>query len=262
MYRSLARATFNWTAKALYARTKTVTLFSIHFNLQNIEIGFIISWENVRLRDAMSANPNNWQKCCMFVQDLIVPGLNITAEVSREEAFNFQEICQMFSTSPKHSPVKRVLKTHPSPQASPAIKPMCKSWSQNSLTAPNVASKNVIKSDKPKPITSNAVAKKVASKRAGAKTSVVLENAIKDGHIFDVIATEKTKFCTRSDDRNRTEQRILGILRQHFKIFDRTLALTPFGSTTFGFGGNDSNYNIFIDARRFLLSIILIRGFD
>lgn len=183
----------------------------------------------------------------MLVQDLVSPGLNITAEVSKEDAYNFQEMCQMFSTAQKHSPAKRVPKQSPFPNL-----PVRRALSQTSLnglkSAPKPAA-NTSRGEKSKSTIPNPV-KKVATKRVVAKASVVLENAIKDGKIFEAIDSEMAKFSTRSDERVRNETRILGILKQHFKIFDSTLVLVPFGSTAFGFGGADSNYNILVDSRK------------
>lgn len=210
----------------------------------------------------MNINAANWRNCTMFVQDLVTPGLNIAAEVTKEDAYNFQEMCQMFSTAQKHSPVKRALKC---PQ--PAVLPVRKALSQTSLNKLNV-SKSVVNRSNPTK-TEKLVTpapnpmKKVATKRVVAKASVVLENAIKDGTFFDVINAEMAKFSTRSDERIRNEARILGILKQHFKIFDRALILVPIGSSTFGFGCCDSNYNILVDTRKiansksFLMKVIV-----
>lgn len=44
----------------------------------------------------METCPENWQNCTMYVQDLVRPEINITAEISKEEAENFQHMCQIF----------------------------------------------------------------------------------------------------------------------------------------------------------------------
>lgn len=182
----------------------------------------------------------------MFVQDLVTPGLNITAEVTKEEAYNFQEMCQMFSTAQKHAPVKRVLKS-----LQPVNLPVRKALSQTNSNKLNVSKsiENRSKAEKPVAPATNPV-KKVATKRVVVKASVVLENAIKNGKMFDIINTEMAKLSTHSEERIRNEARILGILKQHFKIFDRALVLVPFGSSTFGLGGCAPNYNILVDTRK------------
>lgn len=182
----------------------------------------------------------------MFVQDLCSPGLNVTAEIPKEEVYNFQEMCQMFSTSRKVPNPKQVLKV--SPQAKVTAR---RAISLSSLieSKPDSNRTKTTRASKPNSPVQSAV-KSFTSKRNAAKTSVLLDNAIKDGKIFETIAAGISKFSTRSDDRIRNEARILGILKQLFKSFDRTLALHPFGSTTFGFGSTNSNYNILVDTRK------------
>lgn len=201
----------------------------------------------------------------MFVQDLVDAGINVTAEVSKEEAYNFQEMCQMFSTGRETSPVKRIPR---SPITN--SQPVRKAFSHNSLNDLKSNANRVLhtmKIDKPKALAtvatpetaSNAMKRVATAKKAVAKVSVILENAIKDGSIFSAITTELDKI-ERSDERIRHETRILGILKQHFKIFDRAVVLIPFGSTVFGFASCNSNYNIFVDARKLHLTLwIFIR---
>lgn len=190
--------------------------------------------------------PSNWQKCTMFVQDFHSAGLNITAEIPREEVYNFQEMCQMFSTSRKLPTPKQVLKV--SPQAKVTAR---RAISLSSLieSKPDLNRTKTTKVSIPNSPVQSAV-KTFTSKRNVAKTSVLLDNAIKDGKFFEAITAEISKFTTGSEDRIRNESRILGTLKQLFKSFDRTLALHPFGSTTFGFGSAHSNYNILVDTRK------------
>lgn len=63
---------------------------------------------------------------CFFFK--LRDSMNVTAEISKEHAYNFQEMCQMFSTNQKHSPAKRVPKLPP-----PANLPVRKALSQTSL---------------------------------------------------------------------------------------------------------------------------------
>lgn len=189
----------------------------------------------------------------MFVQDLVSSGLNITAEVSREEAYNFQEMCQMFSRAQKHSTINRI------PKCQTSINIVQKTLSQTSLNKLNGSKSIVNRSNQTKTMTTVPIpVKKVTTKRIMTKPSVLLETAIKDGTVFDAISIELAKFSKHSDVQFRNESRILGILKQHFKIFDRTLALIPFGSRTFGFGRTNSNYNILIDTRKIFFFCVLI----
>lgn len=50
------------------------------------------------MRDGIKACPANWSNCSMWVQDLVSPCTNITAEISKQEVDNFLKMCRMFST--------------------------------------------------------------------------------------------------------------------------------------------------------------------
>lgn len=49
------------------------------------------------MRDGIAACPNNWQNCVMWVQDIILPHINITAEITKEEVDSFVSMCRIFS---------------------------------------------------------------------------------------------------------------------------------------------------------------------
>lgn len=49
------------------------------------------------MRDGIAACPNNWQSCVMWVQDIVLPHINITAEISKEEIDSFVRMCRIFS---------------------------------------------------------------------------------------------------------------------------------------------------------------------
>lgn len=48
------------------------------------------------LREAIKSNPENWTNCAMYVQDITSPGINITAEISNQEAHVFKTMCHKF----------------------------------------------------------------------------------------------------------------------------------------------------------------------
>lgn len=50
-----------------------------------------------RLRTGIGNSSENWKNCSMFVQDLVRPNVNVTAEISQKAAQNFQEMCQIFA---------------------------------------------------------------------------------------------------------------------------------------------------------------------
>lgn len=223
---------------------KRFVSFMICTNLFSIYANSLTEFH--RLRDGMMAIPENWQKCTMFVQDLISVGLNITAEITKEEAYNFQGMCQMFSTSQKQSPPKRSPKLPPQESV-----PVRKATSLSCLPLIKTSSARgkSAKDEKTKPSIAGTMKKSVTKKNATKSPAVVLDEAIKSGKVYELITAEMEKFSARSQERIRHETRILGMLKQEFKLFDRTLELVPIGSTTFGFGCNDSNYNILVDTR-------------
>lgn len=53
------------------------------------------------MRDGIKACPNNWQNCIIWVQDIVSPHINITAEISKPEVDKFVRMCQLFS---EHAP--------------------------------------------------------------------------------------------------------------------------------------------------------------
>lgn len=46
----------------------------------------------------MELNAANWTNCAMCVQDITLPGKNITAEISKQQAANFVNMCRIFSS--------------------------------------------------------------------------------------------------------------------------------------------------------------------
>lgn len=56
-----------------------------------------IRFSMFRLRTGIGNSSENWKNCSMFVQDLVRPNVNVTAEISQKAAQNFQEMCQIFA---------------------------------------------------------------------------------------------------------------------------------------------------------------------
>lgn len=51
-----------------------------------------------RLREAIEKYPSNWENCVMWVEDIVSPSVNIMAEMSNDDANNFVNLCQIFSS--------------------------------------------------------------------------------------------------------------------------------------------------------------------
>lgn len=81
-----------------------------------------------------------------------------------------------------------------------------------------------------------------------------LKKLIDDGNIFKQIAIEAKGLECRNNDRVYKEARILEVLRHYLQNFDSKLNLLTFGSSTYGFGGGKTNFNILIDTRKLDLS--------
>lgn len=58
---------------------------------------FSNSFDLFSLRDGIAANKKNWENCTMCVQDLILPHINIMAEITKQEVDNFVRMCQIFA---------------------------------------------------------------------------------------------------------------------------------------------------------------------
>lgn len=56
-----------------------------------------IAFINRRLRNGIEASPENWKDCEMFVQDVVRPNINITAEIPKEAVEQFQQICKLIT---------------------------------------------------------------------------------------------------------------------------------------------------------------------
>lgn len=96
----MARKTSSINSKKLSINKKTVIHsvlpISQQFSTPSIQFIYFI-FLYIRLRDGIEKNPENWKNCTMYVQDLIRPGINVTAEVPKKEVDNFQQLCQMFA---------------------------------------------------------------------------------------------------------------------------------------------------------------------
>lgn len=79
-----------------------------------------------------------------------------------------------------------------------------------------------------------------------------LSNHVKDvcesDEMFKAIAAEMIGFVTRTKARNHDEEHILNTLNGYLNEFDSKIKLVPFGSSTYGFGGTRTNFNILASA--------------
>lgn len=104
----------------------------------------------------------------------------------------------------------------------------------------------------------------------GSKESSIVDipasrvSTMKLADVIDVNQFTPAIIATAIDLTSRTHQRIshenqiLNHLMGQFRKFDSSLRIMPFGSTTYGFGGSNTNFNILIDAGKNLACFSLL----
>lgn len=190
----------------------------------------------------------------MYVQDPVSPGINITAEISEEEANNFKHMCKVFASIGSRDQTINKYLTKISEERSTYItitldsnvnstqkpvsklvpKPKCSDVVTN-LELPAMCSPN-----------SNFTNASADLKPAAKKK---LEDVIKVDTITKLIKIEMDDILTRSTSRIKNEQGIVKLLSAYVP----TIKLTPFGSVTYGFGGASTDFNILINSGKFNL---------
>lgn len=77
-----------------------------------------------------------------------------------------------------------------------------------------------------------------------SSTPKVLEDLIKPEYVSKVAKLEMNDILSRTQDRIRNEIEIFQNLSYYFHTIDSTAKIIPFGSATYGFGGQRTNFNI------------------
>lgn len=80
--------------------------------------------------------------------------------------------------------------------------------------------------------------------------SVRLDDLIKTDNLSKIMVKEMIDFASRTNSRIRNEKDIAKILELYLKETDTTLKFVPFGSSTYGFGGSKTNFNILVNASK------------
>lgn len=75
-----------------------------------------------------------------------------------------------------------------------------------------------------------------------------LTNMIDTEEISRKIVDKAINFMFRSVQRISLEVQILNLFLHHLKGFDSSLQILPFGSSTYGFGGSSTDFNILVIA--------------
>lgn len=172
----------------------------------------------------------------MYVQDLRL-GINAAAEISKQEANNFKEMCREFAASNLHD---QIIDEYLS-KLSQARAVGSKSSLSGACPRPTEACSSSISS-----ISSISTTSSNASAPTTSNCIKRLEDAVKVDEILKSTIIEMNLILARSNSRIQNEQEIIGLLSVLLTAYDSTVTAVPFGSTTYGFGGKRTNFNILV----------------
>lgn len=206
----------------------------------------------IRLREGVKSNQSNWEDCTMFVQDLISPGVNVTVEITKEEADNFVEVCKMNAHPIIHDRIidNYVLKLSESRLASRSniAFPAEKSVTELSETSVQSLKRFKVEIEKRRHLdeyyADNAV--NTAATRSILSQEIVLQDTINVDEISKFSQIEMDQLLSCSKIRTISEQEIINILTSLKTYNSAIISVTPFGSITYGFGGHRTNFNVLI----------------
>lgn len=86
-----------------------------------------------------------------------------------------------------------------------------------------------------------------ATNQNGEKTVIKLQDIIKVKEVGQATVARIIDLTTRTEDRIRFETQILTSLKCFFNGRDSKLEVSAFGSSTYGFGGSKTNFNVLIN---------------
>lgn len=180
---------------------------------------------NFSLRDGIKSKPSNWQNCSMFVQDIKSPEINITADIANKEAKHFKEMCRLFESDDSIETAidEYLMKV------------------QHKLCAASVIDLTVDLDTSEPPPAKRAALGNHEPGSAHVLTTVVMSQK---NQIFADIPAIAMESLTRTERRNLDERKILAYLMS--TCFENVRA-KQFGSSTYGFGGSDTDFNILVD---------------
>lgn len=189
----------------------------------------------------------------MYVQDIKLPGVNITAELTEEEVDSFKQICKMFIPFSLHdknideylskmaqaSPLAGRINLPVNTKSEPSKKSVPTETFPN---LPAAASQvNFVPKDK---LGFGNIGSPPKSTTSKMPTSLL--NSITIDQISVFIKTTAVDLIFRTLERITHEMDLVQLLGRHLKAFDSKLELMPFGSSTYGFGGCSTDFNILV----------------
>lgn len=211
----------------------------------------------------------------MYVQDIKSPGLNITAELTEVEFYNFKEMCKMFVSATLHEQMideyllnlSQVRSTNSASEVNNNVSSAKKSayeLCESSLRSLQKFKNEIAKKEQicdGAGSTSNHSDDAIVDVDAGAQfmsTSFTkLEDVIKIDEVLKLTRIKMNEILSRSSTRIDSEQEIIDKFSFLLTTFDPEITVTPFGSVTFGFGGF-SDFNILITEGKFNFKKLII----
>lgn len=220
---------------------------------------FLIGSVVFSLRDGIKENPSQWRNCTMFVQDIKSPGVNITVDVPEIEAEQFKEMCRTFRSAnvmerTMDEYLLKVSKNRPEcvvdltadndGDETPPAK-------RAALDIPSIGGWNI-----------NAQAHTVDFARITDDTHLLI-NVIMSNKtsIFQDIPSIAIELMSRTARRISDERDILACLKRHFNTCSNQVQTIPFGSSTYGFGSAETDFNILVNIGKTIRTILNQFGF-
>lgn len=202
---------------------------------------------NSRLREGIKSNQSNWEDCTMYVQDLISPEINITVEITKEEADNFKEMCRMLAYSSIHIDACVLLSDLRLASNWNTVLPVEKSFIELSEASLQSLKRFKVEIDKMRHSDGFCFGNTVNTLIPNQEN--VLQDILQDvDEISKFSQIEMDQLLSCSKSRTISEREIINIL-SHLKTRNSAIiSVAPFGSVTYGFGGQRTNFNILVDA--------------
>lgn len=195
----------------------------------------------------------------MYVQDLTSPGTNITAEISKDEANNFIQMCNMFASTKLHEQsiddyMMKLSQIRTARSTEPIFDLHGVPSTMNGVNELNKACMNTLQNLKmaasrgSSSLTNNrSRASSICTTHSTTSTQKLL-NVIDVKKVYHAIPAIAVDLVYRRVQRCFEELEIQALLTRYLNEFDSNLRVMPFGSATYGFGGSRTNFNILVDA--------------
>lgn len=195
----------------------------------------------------------------MYVQDITSPGVNITAEIPKDEANNFKKMCSVFAVAESHGKfIDEYVSKLVASQADNIVNGCDTGSASTNVKSVQVAelksisTANSINSDTSQSAVRTNIQEIVDGNTSVQSNPAKLEDVIRTDKATLAIATEMIHFVSRTKSRIHNESQIMNTLAGYLNGFDCKVQLVPFGSATYGFGGSSTNFNLLANTGEFV----------